>query len=97
MKQFKSYKDESKADWGQTLGVNENPSTDHIALGAQLRIADAVEKIAQNYQSLISERDYYQKRYAEQIERAAHLRRRISAMQGVATKLRKALEIANTK
>lgn len=54
MAEFKSYRKESRTDWGETR--EGNLCRDQVMLGAVLRIADALETIAQNYQNLINER-----------------------------------------
>ena len=65
-----------------------NPSVDAISAGSLQRIADATEKMAENWSRLADDRDY-QKRRAEEAERYAAIRnRRISALRGVITRLK---------
>ena len=45
IKIWKSYKKESKIDWGETLLTDESPSDDRLRLGCQMRIAETLEKI----------------------------------------------------
>lgn len=86
---WKSYREESKADYGQET-VSGNLCNDQLKLGAMLRIADAVEKIALNYQKLIDERDRYKRWYDDEIKKNEKHWRRQSALRGVITKLKKA-------
>jgi len=84
---WKSYRKESKTDWGRN--VEGNIGQNQIQLGAILRIADALETIAHNYQSLMEDRDRYKRWYEEQWERTKKGNRRESALRGVITKLKK--------
>ncbi len=62
---------------------------ENIQTGCLLKIADNIEKMAQNYTSLISERNRYKEWY-EQERKATHkLYSRISALKGVITKMKK--------
>lgn len=63
-----------------------------INAGSLQRIADATEAMAKNHTQLIRERDMYEKLYREQAEKAAALRRQLSAAKGQITKLRTAAE-----
>lgn len=81
----KYYKAESKKNWYTTCDI----STEELQLGAIMRIADATEKIAQNYSSLIEERDRYKRWYNEGSEERRRLERRISSLKGVITKIKK--------
>lgn len=64
MTTFKSYKDESKKDWGRNFSKEENPDLEQLQTGAILRIADSLERIASmssdlmtKNQILVSEND----------------------------------------
>lgn len=85
MQNKKLYKAESKKEWYTTGNI----STEQLQLGAIMRIADATEKIAQNYSSLIEERDRYKRWYNEGSEERRRLERRISSLKGVITKIKK--------
>jgi hypothetical protein len=65
---------------------------DNMNLGCLMRIADATEVMAKNYNDLIAERDKIKRWYNGAFETAKSLRRRISALRGVITKLRKQLD-----
>ena len=75
---FKSYREESRANWGRTLCDEQHPSNEEVQLGAILRIADAAEVMARNHQQLINERD--------------RLLRRIAALRGHITRLKKGMK-----
>lgn len=54
---FKNYREESRKDWGtESAGVLDR---EQIKLGAILRIADAVEKMAEEYSAIIRARNFY--------------------------------------
>ena len=71
----KTLKDWSRNDW--TVEAEISPSLEHLKLGAILRIADAVEKTAANYDQLRRDKEYYERlaksRYQE-MERLKHSR-----------------------
>lgn len=46
---FKSYRDESRTNWGVTVAEATKPDRDQLYLGCMLRIADATELMASNY------------------------------------------------
>lgn len=84
----KSLKDRSREDWQATqdrgtLDVSE------LSLGALLRIADASERMALRYTELIEARDYWKNRAASTEQTLARARRRMSALNGVITRLKK--------
>lgn len=58
MKKFKSYREQSKINWGLELPEGEQIPTDKIQLGAILRIADATEAMAANHLKLQQDYDY---------------------------------------
>lgn len=81
------FKEESKKDWYRTS--IQPLSNEELSLGCQMRIAKAMEIMAQNHAQLISERDRYKTSADDRQERIYRLERRISAYQGVITKLKK--------
>lgn len=83
---FKSYREESKINWG--IATSQNLTREQIQLGAVLRIADAVEKMAQNYDHLLSDRDWYKRRYKEQSLEISRLRRSQAALRGYIKRLK---------
>lgn len=77
-----TFKEASKQNW------NSVNSTEHINAGSLQRIADATEKMAANYTAMQEDRDRYKSWYQESQADKAKLYRRISALQGVITKLK---------
>lgn len=87
----KSIRDASRANYA-TAG--ETPTWQEVRDGALLRIADAVEKMAQRHTALIDERDMYKRWYDNEAKRRAKAERRIAALQGVITRMKKARQQA---
>lgn len=89
---FKSYKDESRANYGQDVRDGQSMPWDCLQIGCLMRIADAVEKMAANHDQLIRERD----RYKGWLQGADNDRRRLersnAALRGVITKLKERTE-----
>lgn len=78
-------REESKQNW------ISRGNTEDINAGSMQRMADALELIAKDRQKLIDDKEYYQesaKRYQECYENE---QRRVAALKGVITKLRKKL------
>lgn len=84
----RSYREESRKDWGLAEPTGAM-TAERIQMGAILRIADATEKMAQRHTELIAQRDRYEAR-AEYFEKQTlFLERRVSALKGQITKLKK--------
>ncbi len=81
-----SLRAKSRREW-----VNDDSSIEQIQLGCMLRIADAIEKMAQRHTELIRDRDMYNRWYDEEVERRKIAERSLSAAKGQITKLRKKL------
>lgn len=62
---------------------------EHINAGSLQRIADSTEVIARNYNELIRERDNYKNWYNMSSEKVHQLEKRISALRGVITRMKK--------
>lgn len=88
----KSYKKESRYDWGRNLCEEQNITFEQIQLGAILRIADAAEAMAKNHQQLIDERDRYKRWYEGDCKTREKLYHRIAGLQGHITRLKKMKE-----
>lgn len=76
----------SKQNWrikGDTATIEE------INSGSFQLIADATELMASNFIALQNDMDMYKRWYNERVERNLQLYRRISALQGVITKMKK--------
>lgn len=78
---FRGYKEASRDNWGGDAG-NAGLSLEQINTGAILRIADAVEKMAQRYTELIAQRDHFERRYGEERNRTERLERSNAALRG---------------
>lgn len=82
-----NYREASKLNWAP----KEAPPSwtmERINAGSLQRIADAVEKMAGSYQTLINERDNY-KRWVKQAEdRSEKLQHSNNALRGVIKKLK---------
>ena len=86
---FNDYRKESKLIWGRTLLDGQKLSPDDLRLGCMLRIADAIEKIALNYDDLINDRDMYKKWFDEKSRKAERLMRSNAALRGHIKRLKK--------
>lgn len=83
-----SFKDQSRINWQPSTDRQVN--NEEILIGAAQRIADATEAMAQNHIKLQNDRDQYKRWYDDGREERDRLYRRIAALQGVITKLKKA-------
>lgn len=82
---MKDYKEESKKSWGTE---SEGVTMEQLNLGAVLRIADATEAMAKNYNELIRERDNYKAWYLSERRDAAKLERSNATLRGHITRLK---------
>lgn len=87
---FKSYREESRTNWGREMAPDATMDRDAIKLGAILRIADATEVMARNYDQLIAERDRYKRWYEQERASGQRMARRINSLRGVITRMKKA-------
>jgi len=83
-----NYREESKRDWRRSDGCT--PDIDQLKFGALQRIADATEAMAKNHVSLMAERDRFERWYNDERKRRERLERRVNALRGVITKMKKA-------
>ena len=89
-KSFKSYREESRKNFGvDGTGLTH----EQIQLGALLRIADASEKMALRHTELITQRDNFQRWYESEVAASRLLGRRLAAAKGQLTKMKKALAV----
>ena len=86
MGDFKTYRDESRINWGTR---DNSLSLEQINTGSLLRIADAVEIMAKRYQDLIDECDRYKHRHKQAVEEIKSLNCRIAGLKGTITRLKK--------
>jgi predicted nuclease with TOPRIM domain len=83
------YKAESRKEFYQEMNNPENSlSREQITLGAMLRIADATELMAKNFQEMQTDRDMYKRWYNEECERNNFLIKRNRALRGHITRLK---------
>lgn len=85
---MKSLKEQSRIDYEIPAG-HKTASCEQINTGCLQRIADATELMASNYISLQRDLETYKRWYKEQRESNNRMARRISALQGVITRMKK--------
>lgn len=83
--EFKYYRAESKKDYGTH---SEKLSIEQIQTGALLRIADAVELMAQNYTAMQNDVKFYKERCNQLRVEIERLNRKNAALRGHLTKLK---------
>lgn len=93
MAKVRSWKKESRTDWGTLLEDNESLPDEKLKLGAILRIADATELMASEQIKMKNDLEWYKKRYTESLEEIHGLRRSNAALKGHITRLKKICEI----
>ena len=76
-------RESSKKEWTSVDNI------EHINTGSLQRIADAVEKMATNHLELMRQRDVYMTQYKAEQRRRVLAERRIAALRGVITKLKR--------
>lgn len=94
MSEHRGYRKESRKDWG-TSGPHAL-SLDQINAGAVLRIADACELMARRHLDLIDERDRFERWYRDEQRRREAADRRVSALRGVITKMKRKAATADS-
>jgi septal ring factor EnvC (AmiA/AmiB activator) len=85
---FKSYREESRREWGRDLQTR-NLTDDEVKVGALLRVADAIEKIASDRETLERQLKNSEKSlewYRKQLRKAEASR---NALRGVITKMKR--------
>lgn len=75
----KSYKEESKKDWGTSAS---NLTLEQVQAGAFLRIADATEKMAINYTKMLNDLNWYKEKYDEKSQEIERLNNTIRGYKG---------------
>jgi len=88
---FKSYREQSKTDWGINLPEQTPLDVDQIQIGALLRIADATELMASNYKKLQEENIRLRKSVDYWMDNSYAKDRKIKVYKGVITKLKRKL------
>jgi hypothetical protein len=81
------FKEQSKEDW--YVNSEQFLSEERLKLGAILRIADATEVMARNYQALVDERNMYKHQWAVAESQKGRLKSANAALRDVIKKLKK--------
>ena len=89
MGEFKNYRQESRSNWGTS--DKDGLTIEQISLGAQLRMADALDVIAKDKQKLEDDYKYMSERCHYWRLEYEKLRDMYRAQKGLVTKLRKKL------
>lgn len=71
--------------------VQPRATLEEINGGSFQRIADATEKMARNWDSLVEDRDRWKRWHDNEQARANRLQRTVNALRGVITRLRRLL------
>lgn len=85
---FKNYREQSRdIQWG-IHNDSETLSLEQINCGSLLRIADSMEVVAKEYNAILADMKFYQKRYHELLDKVERLKRSNAALRGVITKMK---------
>lgn len=85
---FKNYREESKSlGWGSDQ--TQNLSLEQLQTGAILRIADATEKMAQNYARMENDLAMYKRWYEQEKATSERLYKSNAALRGHIKRLKK--------
>jgi hypothetical protein len=79
---WRSYREESRKDVGGKHEKQYRPCDDQIKVGALCRIADAAEKVAGNWITLVRDRDNFQKANNKHVAKIKRLKRKIKKLGG---------------
>lgn len=85
MSEFKLYREESRKNYGTSAGID----LDKLKTGALLRIADATEKMAQNYDALLQAKKSAEEGRNYWRSESERMARRINSLRGVITRMKK--------
>lgn len=88
MNVFKSYREESRTNWGATVPEATKPDRDQLQLGCMLRIADAAEAMAKNFVQLQNELKWANERNQRNKSSIEKLQRQVNAYKGIVKKLK---------
>lgn len=86
---FKHYRAESRRDYGVEVAESVGMTGEGLRLGAILRIADALEKIAQPYARMLGENERMRREIDDGSAQREHLRRRLNAQKAATTRAAK--------
>jgi hypothetical protein len=79
----------SKTPWVPPTSDDKYPGDENIKIGLMQRMASSLERIEKPYLSLINDAKSYREWYQSERQENKRLSRRIAALQGVITKLKK--------
>jgi hypothetical protein len=79
---WRSYREESRKDVGGKHEIKYRPCDDQIKVGALCRIADAAEKMAGNWITLVRDRDNFQRANNVYVAKIKRLERKIKKLGG---------------
>lgn len=82
---FRPYREESRKNWGAD---GESLTLEQVNCGARLRIADALETLARDREDLERNLGYWKRRALAAEGDCTALRRRITALKGVITRMK---------
>jgi len=85
MSEFKTYKEQSRINWGST---EEKLTLEQINTGAILRIADATESMAKNYTQMENDLKYYKDLANDRLKIITSLNNVNSVLRGHLTRLK---------
>lgn len=79
-------REESKANWSSST---PKATVDELKIGCLQRIADATEVMAQNHRELQANLDMYKRWATERQDKINRLERKVSALRGVITRMKR--------
>ena len=82
----KNLKQVSKGNYD--LSHDGNPKLEEVNTSCLMRIADATELMAQNYNKLLAEREQYKNWHKQECAANAILIKRVSALKGIITRMK---------
>lgn len=87
MNEKRYYRDEAKKNWHR--GDGGAPDLEQLKFGALQRIADALEVSVREHEQLKRSHEWYKECYDKHIKKIATLERRVAALRGVITKMKR--------
>lgn len=94
---FKSYKEESRNNWGRDLEEGRSLTIEQINCGAVLRIADATEAMARRYTALLDENERLKRSVQRLSDGRESLIRSRAGCRSVITRLQKRIQALETQ
>lgn len=91
-KVFKSYRGESRANYGMTVNPSATANIDQINCGSFMRMADSLESIARDKVSLERQLKYHKERADDLEYQLATEKKRSAALRGVINRMKRRLD-----